>query len=47
MATAEGKLNISELDFSKIKENLVAFMSNQVDFAGYEFSGSSFDVISS
>lgn len=45
MATAEGKLNISELDFSKIKENLVAFMSNQDDFAGYEFSGSSFDVL--
>lgn len=45
MATAEGKLNVSELDFSKIKENLVAFMSNQEEFAGYNFAGSSFDII--
>ena len=45
MATADGKLNVSELDFSKIKDNLLAFMSNQDDFAGYNFSGSSFDVL--
>ena len=45
MATAEGKLNISELDFTKIKDNLVGFMSNQSDFVGYNFAGSSFDVL--
>jgi len=45
MATADGKLNVSELDFGKIKDNLLAFMSNQDDFAGYNFSGSSFDVL--
>jgi len=37
MATAEGKLNISELDFTKIKDNLVGFMSNQSEFVGYNF----------
>ncbi len=45
MATAEGKLNISELDFTKIKDNLVGFMSNQSEFVGYNFKGSSFDVL--
>ena len=45
MATAEGKLNISELDFTKIKDNLVGFMSNQSEFVGYNFAGSSFDVL--
>ena len=29
MASAEGKLNVSELDFTKIKDNLIGFMSNQ------------------
>ena len=45
MATAEGKLNVSELDFEKIKENLIGFMSNQDEFVGYNFKGSSFDVL--
>ena len=45
MATAEGKLNISELDFTKIKDNLVGFLSNQSEFVGYNFKGSSFDVL--
>ena len=45
MATADGKLNVSELDFTKIKENLLAFMSNQDEFVGYNFQGSSFDVL--
>ena len=45
MASAEGKLNISELDFEKIKDNLVGFMSNQDEFVGYNFKGSSFDVL--
>ena len=45
MASAEGKLNISELDFEKIKDNLIGFMSNQDEFVGYNFKGSSFDVL--
>ena len=45
MATADGKLNVSELDFTKIKDNLLAFLSNQDEFVGYNFQGSSFDVL--
>jgi hypothetical protein len=45
MAAAEGKLNISELDFGKIKENLTGFLTSQADFVGYNFKGSSFDVL--
>ena len=45
MATADGKLNVSELDFEKIKENLIGFMSNQAEFVGYNFKGSSFDIL--
>ena len=42
---AEGKLNISELDFAKSKENLTGFLSSQAEFVGYNFKGSSFDVL--
>ena len=45
MAASEGKLNISELDFAKIKENLTGFLTSQADFVGYNFKGSSFDVL--
>jgi len=45
MASSDGKLNISELDFTKIKENLQGFLTSQSDFVGYNFSGSSFDVL--
>jgi len=45
MASSDGKLNISELDFTKIKENLTGFLSSQEDFVGYNFTGSSFDVL--
>ena len=42
---AEGKLNISELDFAKIKDNLTGFLTSQAEFVGYNFKGSSFDVL--
>ena len=42
---AEGKLNISELDFTKIKENLTGFLTSQAEFVGYNFKGSGFDVL--
>ena len=45
MASTEGKLNVSELDFTKIKDNLIGFLSNQAEFVGYNFKGSSFDVL--
>jgi hypothetical protein len=45
MASTEGKLNVSELDFTQIKENLIGFMQNQAEFVGYNFRGSSFDVL--
>jgi len=45
MASSDGKLNISELDFTKIKENLTGFLSSQAEFVGYNFTGSSFDVL--
>ena len=45
MASSDGKLNISELDFTKIKENLTGFLTSQSDFVGYNFKGSSFDVL--
>ena len=45
MASADGKLNISELDFAKIKENLQGFLTSQSDFVGYNFKGSAFDIL--
>ena len=45
MASSDGKLNISELYFTKIKENLQGFLTSQEDFVGYNFTGSSFDVL--
>ena len=37
MASTEGKLNVSELDFTQIKENLIGFLQNQDEFVGYNF----------
>jgi len=45
MASSDSKLNISELDFTKIKENLTGFLGSQSEFVGYNFAGSSFDVL--
>tara|TARA_Y100001972_G_scaffold9947_1_gene10872 strand:- start:1686 stop:3647 length:1962 start_codon:yes stop_codon:yes gene_type:complete len=40
MATTEKKLNVTELDFDDIKNNLKTFMRNQNDFTDYDFEGS-------
>ena len=40
MATTEKKLNVTELDFDDIKNNLKTFMRNQSDFTDYDFEGS-------
>ena len=45
MASTERKLKVSELYFTKIKDNLIGFLSNQAEFVGYNFKGSSFDVL--
>ena len=39
------KLNISELDFDNIKENLKRFLSNQNQFKDYDFEGSGMAVL--
>ena len=44
-STAASRLNVSELDFDKIKTNMRNFMTGQAEFAGYDFSGSAFDVL--
>ena len=40
MATTEKKLNVTELDFDDIKNNLKTFMRNQNEFTDYDFEGS-------
>tara|TARA_Y100001937_G_scaffold35431_1_gene50911 strand:+ start:675 stop:2636 length:1962 start_codon:yes stop_codon:yes gene_type:complete len=40
MATTNKKLNVTELDFDDIKNNLKTFMRNQDDFTDYDFEGS-------
>ena len=42
---ASHKLNISELDFDNIKENLKRFLSNQNQFKDYDFEGSGMAVL--
>jgi uncharacterized glyoxalase superfamily protein PhnB len=42
---ATHKLNISELDFDNIKENLKRFLSNQNQFKDYDFEGSGMAVL--
>ena len=45
MATDVAKLNVSELDMSTIKANLIAYLKSQSEFANYDFAGSGIDVI--
>lgn len=45
MANTTERLNISELDFQNIKDNLKAFIGSQEQFTGYDFSGSAFDIL--
>jgi hypothetical protein len=39
------KLQVSELDYSSIKSNLVAFLKSQSEFSNFDFAGSGLDVI--
>ena len=42
---AENRTNISNLDFVSIKSSLIDFLSNQEEFRGYSFEGSSMNVL--
>ncbi len=45
MAEQSAKLQVSELDFSSIKSNLIAFLKSQSEFSNFDFAGSGLDVI--
>lgn len=42
---ANGKLNVSELDFENIKTNLKAFLQSQTEFQDYNFEGSALSIL--
>lgn len=42
---ANSKLNVSELDFNDIKQNLSAFLQSQDEFKNFNFQGTSIDVL--
>ncbi len=42
---SQHKLEISELDFDKIKDNLKTFLSSQTQFQDYDFEGSSLNIL--
>ena len=42
---ANSKLNISELDFDKIKQNLITYLQNQSEWTDYNFQGSGLSVL--
>ena len=44
MATNSTK-RVTELDFDNIKQNLITFLRSQQEFKGYDFTGSSFNVL--
>ena len=45
MAEQSAKLQVSELDYSSIKANLIAFLKSQSEFTNFDFAGSGLDVI--
>ena len=40
MATLDKRLDVTDLDFDTIKDNLKTFMRNQDEFTDYDFEGS-------
>ena len=42
---ANGKLNVSELDFENIKSNLRSFLQSQTEFQDYNFDGSALSIL--
>jgi len=45
VAEQSAKLQVSELDYSSIKANLIAFLKSQSEFTNFDFAGSGLDVI--
>jgi hypothetical protein len=45
VAEQSAKLQVSELDYTGIKSNLIAFLKSQSEFANFDFAGSGLDVI--
>lgn len=45
MPEQSAKLQVSELDFTSIKSNLIAFLKSQSEFSNFDFAGSGLDVI--
>ena len=42
---SQHKLNVSELDFDKIKTNLKTFLQSQTQFQDYDFEGSGLSIL--
>ncbi len=45
MAVNEKRINISELDFDDIKDNLKVFLKGQTEFKDYDFEGSGMNIL--
>ena len=45
MANSNNKLNVTDLDFDQIKQNLKSFLSNQSTLSSYDFSASALNQI--
>ena len=45
MAINERRLNVTELDFNDIKENLKVFLKGQTEFKDYDFEGSGMNIL--
>ena len=45
MAVNEKRLNVSELDFDDIKDNLKVFLKGQTEFKDYDFEGSGMNIL--
>ena len=45
MATTQKKLDVTELDFDRIKSNLKTFMKNRTEFTDYDFEGSGLNAL--
>ena len=42
---AQHKLEVSELDFDKIKANLKVFLQSQTQFQDYDFDGAGLNIL--
>ena len=45
MATLDKRLDVTDLDFDTIKDNLKTFMRNQDEFTDYDFEGSGLNAL--